>query len=131
MTNKIIYFDNECQLCDFVIRSVIFFDKKKLFSFSSLRSNYAINKLPIEFTMDLNTYIIEINGVLFTRGSALRIMLKELDFKILFILFNMIPIKFLDFIYDLFGKWRFKIFGRNNNSVCDILDEEIRRRFLF
>jgi predicted DCC family thiol-disulfide oxidoreductase YuxK len=130
MPDKIIYFDNECQLCDIFIRKVIIYDKVKIFSFSSLRSNHAINNLPIQFTQNFDTYVIVINGQIFTRGGAVRIMLKELDLRIIYFFSSLIPLKILDLSYDIVGKLRFRIFGRNKNSICNIIDDEIRKRIL-
>jgi predicted DCC family thiol-disulfide oxidoreductase YuxK len=131
MHTKIIFFDNECQLCDIVIRKVIIYDKKSIFAFSSLRSNYAINHLPIQYTQNFDTYVIVINGQIFTRGGAVRIMLKELDLRIIYFFSRLIPLKILDLSYDIIGKLRFRIFGRNKNSICNIIDDEIRKRILF
>ena len=131
MYTKIIYFDNECQLCDIVIRKVIICDKKSIFAFSSLRSNYAINNLPIQYTQNFDTYVIVINGQIFTRGGAVRVMLKELDLKTLYFFSRVIPLKLSDLFYDIIGKLRFKIFGRNQNSICHIMDHDIKKRILF
>jgi hypothetical protein len=40
-------------------------------------------------------------------------------------------LKILDLSYDIIGKLRFRIFGRNKNSICNIIDVEIRKRILF
>lgn len=129
MKKPIVYFDGVCGLCNGFIDFVISLDKKNHFLFSPLQSEYAKTHLPEEYTLDLKSVVLQIDGNTYSKSRA---VLKVLDliggpWK-LSIVFQLIPQGIADKIYDLVATNRYKLFGKK--ETCRLPTPEERMRFI-
>ena len=128
---KIILFDGVCNFCNFWVNFIIDRDKKDVFRFAPLQSDFAKEKLE-KFKIDnlkLESVILIEDEKMYSKSTAALMIAKELSgpVKILFPLI-VFP-KFLrDFIYDLVARYRYKIFGKR--EICRIPTEEEKSKFL-
>ena len=129
--DKIIFFDGVCNLCNWSVRFVLNRDKKRIFYFSTLQSNYArqhlmhINGQYIKY----DTVIYQEDGVLFFKSDAVLKILKGLGgIWSWFLLLKIIPRPLRDKLYDFIANHRFKWFGRKEH--CVVPDTEVQSRFL-
>jgi predicted DCC family thiol-disulfide oxidoreductase YuxK len=130
-TNNIILFDGECNLCNGFVQFVIKNDKKKIFKFSSLQSNYGQNYLHSKHLSQsqFSSFIyIKNNGFLQKSTAALHIF-KDLGglWQVLFV-FIVFPTAFRDFFYEVIAKNRYKWFGKRN--TCWVPTKDLESRFL-
>lgn len=76
-----------------------------------------------------DTFILFIDGKIYTKSTAALMVCKELKSPIRFLYLLIITPKFLrDFIYDLVAKNRYKIFGKKDS--CRIPTEAEKSKFL-
>lgn len=125
----IIYFDGVCGLCNGFVDFILKVDKKELFKFSPLQSEYAQTHLPTEYTSDLKTIVVTIDGKNYKKARAVIEVMKRLPppYNSLGI-FKGLPERVLNGIYDQVAKNRYKIFGKKES--CRIPTPEERSRFL-
>ncbi len=129
--SKIILFDGVCNLCNSFVQRVIRNDKKNIFKFSSLQSDFGQNFLNNN-QLDSKEFksIILIDGnKYYTKSTAAIKIGKELTgiyrISAIFIIFP----KFIrDFVYDIVSKNRYKWFGKQNE--CWLPDEGLKNKFL-
>lgn len=129
--NKIILFDGVCNLCSGTVKFIIKRDKKSIFKFASLQSNFGQNFL-IKFNLpvsDFNTFVLIENEKLYIKSKAAFKVIGEFGgfWKILLI-FRILPTFISDFFYDIVSKYRYKIFGKKES--CMIPDDNILERFI-
>ena len=128
---KIILFDGVCNFCNFWVNFIIDRDKRDVFRFAPLQSDYAKKELE-KFKMDnlkLESVILIEDERMYSKSTAALMIAKVLSgpVKILFPLI-VFP-KFLrDFFYDLVARYRYKIFGKR--EICRIPAEEEKSKFL-
>lgn len=125
----VIFFDGVCGLCNGFVDFVISHDKKNLFLFSPLQSEYAKKQLPSHLTQDLTSVVLIINGETYTKTNAVLRVMKELGgaYKILTI-GRYLPTFLRNQIYDLVASNRYRLFGKK--ETCRLPTEEERQRFL-
>lgn len=125
----VIYFDGVCGLCNGFVDFIMKVDKKHLFKFSPLQSEYAKSHLPPEFTSDLKTIVVSIDGINFKKAKAVIEVFKRLPppFNTLGI-FNGLPESVLNRIYDQVAENRYKLFGKKES--CRLPTPEERALFL-
>jgi predicted DCC family thiol-disulfide oxidoreductase YuxK len=129
--NKIILFDGVCNLCSGTVKFITKRDKKSIFKFASLQSNFGQNFL-IKFNLpvsDFNTFVLIENEKLYIKSKAAFKVIGEFGgfWKILLI-FRILPTFISDFFYDIVSKYRYKIFGKKES--CMIPDDNILERFI-
>lgn len=129
---NIIFFDGICNLCNGAINFVIDHDRKKVYSFSSLQSDFSKATLA-DREVDpsaLNTIILlDENDKIYTKSDAVFEVISNLDggWKY-FRVFRLVPRIIRDFVYDLVSRGRYSLFGRKD--ACRIPTPELRKRFL-
>ena len=129
--NKIIYFDGVCNLCNWSIRLVINQDKKGIYSFASLQSDYAQKHL-----IYTNGQYIKYNSVVYQEGD--RILIKsDAVFHIIseigswwkvFLVFKILPKSWCDWLYDVIAKNRYRWFGKKDK--CMVPTKNVASKFL-
>lgn len=128
--NPVIFFDGVCNLCNASVNFIIKRDKKKLFRFSSLQSDFASKALPESLTKEaeLQSLVLLKDGILVKSTAALTIA-RELSglWPILYV-FIVIPRFIRHFIYDLIAKNRYNWFGKKDQ--CMIPTPELKERFV-
>ena len=131
MEKSIILIDGECNFCNNTALFVIKFDKYDKFRFASQQSETG-KKLLREYhyhDSEINTIILLKDNEVYTKSSALIEISKHLvGIPKLFIIFKIIPVSLRDLLYDLFSKYRYRLFGRKKN--CSIPSVHIRNKFL-
>lgn len=131
MTERIIFFDGVCNLCDGFVQFVLKRDKNKMFKFSSLQSGFAQKKLAKlgENAQNLNTIFYLKDEKLFSQSQAVIEIAKDLGFPYRIIsVFQVFPRSFRDFLYQKVAKNRYKLFGQKNE--CMLPTPELKNRFL-
>ena len=129
--SKVILFDGVCNLCNNSVKFIIKNDKRNIFKFAPLQSEYGIN---IQNRHNINTN--EINSIIlidgekiYTKSNAALHIAKGLNAPFfVFYIFIIIPVFIRNFIYDLIAKNRYKWFGKKEN--CRIPTPEGREKFL-
>lgn len=129
--SKIILFDGVCNLCNSFVQRVIRNDKKNIFKFSSLQSDFGQNFLNNN-QLDSKEFksIILIDGnKYFTKSTAALKIGKELTgiyrISAIFIIFP----KFIrDFVYDIVSKNRYRWFGKQDE--CWLPTPELKNKFI-
>ena len=122
---NIIYYDEECALCNNIVRILLSIDKKKKFNFSPLSSLKDFNKkLP-------DSIILKLNDKTYFEGMAIKKILENLSYgwKILGYFLNIFPINFLNYIYRLISKNRKQFFIKNMKS-CPTIPNHFKDRFI-
>lgn len=131
LTYKIILFDGVCNLCNSSVNFVIRNDKKRIFKFSPLQSNYGqqfLKKHSIS-TIDTDSIILIVNDKSFTKSTAALHIAKHLSglYPLLFV-FIIVPKFIRNWVYDYIAKNRYKWYGKKES--CMIPTPELKERFI-
>jgi predicted DCC family thiol-disulfide oxidoreductase YuxK len=130
-TRKIIFVDGHCNLCNHLVKTLLWIDSHKTLYFSSLLSDFSVS-----FFASKHTEIVSKTSVVFYDGSNLffksEAILKIADslgfpYSLLKATY-IIPSFVRDSIYDFIAKNRYKIFGQN--SICHITGKKENTRFI-
>ena len=128
---KIIYYDGFCNFCDgfinFIIKNEI--EDSNLY-FAPLSSEIAKEKFGYETKDSKSQYIVfSSEGVDYIKSEAVFEIFKYVKFPFnILSLFSIFPTMFTDIFYQIFAKYRYRIFGKS--SQCLIPSIEIRKKFL-
>ncbi len=129
--HHIILFDGVCNLCNTSVQFIIKRDKKGIFQFAPLQSDFARQALENIQTSGLKTEsVIYISGnKLYSRSSAALRIAKKLNtpWPVLYF-FIIIPPFIRNWFYDLIARNRYKWFGKKES--CMIPSPELKSRFL-
>lgn len=131
-SKKIVLFDGVCNLCNDAVQRIIKHDKKDVFRFASLQSDFG-KKLVEERGLDpeeIDSIILIEPGVAYYRKStaALEISRDLSGGYSLLKHFLIIPENLRDGIYDFIAKNRYKWFGKKDQ--CMIPTPELKAKFL-
>ncbi|NNL33489.1 MAG: DUF393 domain-containing protein [Flavobacteriaceae bacterium] len=130
--NKIILFDGVCNLCNSSVQYVIKKDKKDLFLFAPLQSDFA-KELMVFYNIDA----IKIDSILLyepkkgisMKSTAILKISKSLGFPTnLLTLFFIIPPFIRNWVYDFIARNRYKWYGRKTS--CMVPTPELQAKFL-
>ena len=112
------YFDDYCYLCSNTIRFLYWIDRGRNLQYLDLNSEEKAELFMKASPNILNSdsIIVYRNHQFFDKSSAIFQIIRTLGgfFKI-FLIFEIIPKKYLDFIYDQIAKRRYELFGKRNN----------------
>jgi len=129
--SKIILFDGVCNFCNSSVNFIIDRDKKDIFKFASLQSDFGQNKLK-QFNLssdNLSTLILISDNKYFTRSTAAIRIAKDLKFPYnLSYAFIIIPPFIRNFFYDIISKNRYRWFGKRD--TCRIPSPKERDKFI-
>ncbi len=118
MDKTIIYFDDYCYLCSNTIQFLNWIDKGRNLQFSGLNSEEKA-ELFIQATpkiLNSDSIIVYRNHQYYIKSAAIFQILRSLGgLFYLFRIFEIIPIKFLDLIYDQIARHRYKVFGKRKS----------------
>ncbi len=131
MDNNIVLFDGICNLCNASVQLIIKNDRKGVFSFSPLQSDFSKRILKHKKSSDQipdSLVLIENNRVFFRSTAALKIARKMDRLWPLFYMFIIIPEPIRNFFYDQIAKQRYRVFGKKES--CMLPSVEIESRFL-
>ena len=127
----VIFFDGICNLCNGAVQFTIERDKKNIFQFASLQSDYAQLKLtPFNIAPEnLESFILLENGKVYLRSTAaLRVAKKLNGLWPLLYSFIIIPRFIRDAVYNYIAKNRYKWFGKQES--CWVPTPELKSKFI-
>ena len=117
----VVYYDGICGLCDFFVNLIVKIDSKGILKFSSLQGESG-QKLLKDLNYDsdeLNTVLFRANDQVYTKSTAVFRIIKTVGgLWNVFLIFNLLPTSFTDFMYKKIAKNRYKLFGKLDQ--CDI-----------
>ena len=122
LNNKyIVFFDGECNFCNFWVKQVLKNERKNNIYFSNLNSSFSkktLDQLKVDIK-NTDSIIVLYQDNIYTKSNAISLILKQLRFPFPFlsIILSLLPNFFTDFFYDLIAKYRLKVFGKSDS--CD------------
>ena len=122
LKNKyIVFFDGECNFCNFWVKQVLKNERENNIYFSNLNSTFSkntLNQLKVDIK-NTDSFIVLYQDNIYTKSNAIVLVLKQLKLPFPFFatIVSMLPIFFTDFFYDLVAKYRLKVFGKSES--CD------------
>jgi predicted DCC family thiol-disulfide oxidoreductase YuxK len=129
--SAIILFDGVCNFCSGSVNFIIERDKEKYFKFAPLQSEIGqklLSEHGIDKTVTDSVVLIE-DGTAYTRTTAaLRIAKRLSGAWRYFYGFIVVPSFVRDVFYNLFAKYRYQMFGKQD--ACMMPTPDIRERFL-
>jgi predicted DCC family thiol-disulfide oxidoreductase YuxK len=127
--NNILFFDEDCILCNKSIHIIHFLDIQKRIYFSSLQSELGIIiQKKIKLNQTLSTVIYYKNGKLHTKSTAIIRCVSDLYWPLkLTLIFLLIPKPIRNFTYDFIAKNRKRIFS---NQTCKVPSESLKKQLL-
>ena len=127
----IVLFDGVCNFCNGAVNWVIERDKESYFKFAALQSEIG-EELAAKHGIDRNdtdsVILIEDDKCYTHSDAALRIARKLQGGWSTAYAFRVVPRPIRDFSYKLFAKYRYTLFGKQDQ--CMMPTPEIRARFL-
>lgn len=129
--SPIIFFDGFCNLCNGAVQFTIERDKKNIFRFASLQSNYANERLtPFHIQPEQgNSIVLLEDGKVYQRSTAaLRVARRLNGFWPLLYGFIIIPRFIRDAVYDYIAKNRYRWFGKK--ETCWVPTPALKEKFL-
>ena len=125
---NVIFYDDNCVLCNFSVSFIIKNDPDHKFYFSPIQGNIAKKVLDIKYINNINSLVLLSNFEVYTKARALKYIIYSL-YKLKFYKFIIfIPNPILNIIYNMIAKIRYKVFGKSKS--CLYLDQSLNKRFL-
>lgn len=129
--NAVILFDGVCNFCNGSVNFIIDRDKAGYFKFAPLQSEVGqklLDENGIDKTVTDSVVLIEDGKAYVRTTAALRIARKLSGYWSWFYGFIVVPSFVRDVFYNLFAKYRYKMFGKQ--EACMLPTPEVRSRFL-
>lgn len=127
--DKVIFFDGYCGLCNGFVDFIMKVDKKNIFYFSPLQSDFAKKNLPSEYTSDLKSIVVLINGQSFRKAKAVLAVFEQLGgLWWTLSLGKILPESLLNILYDLIASNRYRLFGKSD--TCRLPTPAERQKFI-
>lgn len=129
----ILFFDDECLLCNTFIKLLLKLDRNASLKYTSLLGKTAEKILPQEYktnkSSELPSVIYFKNGKFHLRSNAILEAISDIywPYKIVKLSY-IIPRIIRDFIYDLVANNRYKLFGKQD--YCSLPDGPDKGKFL-
>jgi len=128
---NIVIFDGICNFCHRAVNFIIQRDPKRQFKFAPVQSDYAqavMRKHRVNMT-GIETFVLIKNGRCFTQTNAALEITKTLSgLWCLFYIFKIVPRPTRDYVYQVFARNRYRLFGRAQS--CLLPSKEIKSRFI-
>ena len=124
-----ILFDGVCNFCNGWVNFVLKFDKKKKYKFSFLQEEKGL-KFINEFNIGhIDTIILIKKNLILTKSDAALEVMSSMNPIFFFMrIFLLVPRFIRDYVYDLVGKNRYKIFGKTEK--CRVPNKVELDRFI-
>ena len=127
---SIVLFDGVCNFCSDSVNFIIRRDPENRFMFAPLQSD-AGKELIVKYGVDetADSIVLIEEGQAFMRSTAaLRIAKRIGGIWALAYVLMIVPRPIRDYFYDLFARYRYRMFGQKDE--CMLPTPEIRARFL-
>jgi predicted DCC family thiol-disulfide oxidoreductase YuxK len=127
-TKIIIFYDDNCVLCNHSIQFLIKRDIQKQFLFSPLQGKLAKKLIDPNYIKKLDSFVIFTKSNTYIKGKAIKFIINNLKSLYFYKWILFIPNPILDLAYSLIGKIRYKVFGKSKN--CLYLNEKLKTHFI-
>lgn len=131
INHPVILFDGVCNLCNASVQFIIKRDKKQIFRFAALQSQFG-QKVVDSFNLSDkkidSVILLENNSVKIKSDAALRIAKQLGGIYSLLYVFIILPKFFRNSVYDFIARNRYSWFGKNES--CMIPTPELKRLFI-
>ena len=127
----IVVFDGVCNFCNSAVNFIIKRDTAGVFAFAPLQTGLAkqLMKKHKIYNAEVDTFLLIKNDQCFVFSTAALEITKDLaGFWFLFNVFRVVPSPIRDYIYKVFGRNRYRLFGRQ--EACMIPTEGVRSRYI-
>ena len=129
--NPVILFDGICNLCNRSVKFILTNESKPQFLFASIQSDAAKNIL-LHYNIkniDPSSILLLANDKVYHKSEAVLEICKSLKRPWnLFTIFKFLPVSFLDKIYQVVARNRYRWFGKKDSCTMEIA--EYKNRFL-
>jgi predicted DCC family thiol-disulfide oxidoreductase YuxK len=135
--HHILFFDGVCGMCDRIVQFVLRHDRKHVFQFATLQSQFATKKL-VPFGKDpsnVDTVYVLADAAgdkprVLEQGRAILFVLRKLGgaWAVLALVAGILPTVLIDFVYRRVARNRYRVFGKLDTCRVPTADE--RARFL-
>lgn len=127
----VLLFDGYCNLCSGSVIFIIKREKRDIFRFASLQSEFAkdlLSKLNSGENIPDSIVLVEANEVYYKSKAALKVARRlKFPWSLLYI-FIVIPPFFRDWMYDFIAKRRYRWFGKKQQ--CFVPQKDVQHKFL-
>jgi predicted DCC family thiol-disulfide oxidoreductase YuxK len=125
---NIIFYDDNCVLCNHSIQFLIKKDIQNQFVFAPLQGKLAKKSIDLIYIKKLDSFVVLSNGNSYVKGKAIKFIIQNLKTLSFYKWVLFIPNSILDLVYSFIGKIRYKVFGKSKN--CLYLNKKIKNRFI-
>ena len=125
---NIIFYDDNCVLCNHSIQFLIKKDLQNQFVFAPLQGKLAKKSIDLIYIKKLDSFVVLSNGNSYVKGKAIKFIIQNLKTLSFYKWVLFIPNSILDLVYYFIGKIRYKVFGKSKN--CLYLNKKIKNRFI-
>ena len=132
MQKSIVFYDSECIMCSRFALLIHRYDKKPSIYFSSLNSDLfkSINQDSKNEIPEQTVVFYENQQVMFYKSKAVMQICKQLKFPFnLFVVFNLLPTIFLDWVYGIVAANRKRWFGKSVEQ-CKVVQAKFSEKIL-
>ena len=130
----VLLYDGVCGFCNRTVRAIIHYDRRRDMKFAALQSEYGksvVARHPELQQVDSLVLVERLNGEerISTHSTAgLRIAAYLGGAWRLFLIAYLVPRPIRDLVYNLFARYRYRLFGKYES--CPLPSSEVRNRFL-
>ena len=125
---KIIFYDDNCVLCNHSIQFLIKKDLQNQFLFAPLQGKLAKKLIDLIYIKKLDSFVVSSNCNSYVKGKAIKFVINNLETLSFYKWVLFIPNPILDLAYSFIGKIRYKVFGKSKN--CLYLNKKLKNRFI-
>ena len=125
---NVIFYDDNCVLCNHSIQFLIKKDLQNQFVFAPLQGKLAKKSIDLIYIKKLDSFVVLSNGNSYVKGKAIKFIIQNLKTLSFYKWVLFIPNSILDLVYSFIGKIRYKVFGKSKN--CLYLNKKIKNRFI-
>ena len=125
---NIIFYDDNCVLCNHSIQFLIKKDLQNQFVFAPLQGKLAKKSIDLIYIKKLDSFVVLSNGNSYVKGKAIKFIIQNLKTLSFYKWVLFIPNPIIDLAYSFIGKIRYKVFGKSKN--CLYLNKKIKNRFI-
>ena len=125
---NIIFYDDNCVLCNHSIQFLIKKDLQNQFVFAPLQGKLAKKSIDLIYIKKLDSFVVLSNGNSYVKGKAIKFIIQNLKTLSFYKWVLFIPNSILDLVYSFIGKIRYKVFGKS--KICLYLNKKIKNRFI-
>ena len=131
--NLVLFYDGVCGVCNKSVQMILAHDRQGTLKFAPLQSRYAQEVTARHNLQNIDSLVLldragGTERIHARSNAALKIAGYLGGWWILFMVFYLVPRPIRDFFYDLFAKYRYRVFGKYDS--CLLPSPEVRARFL-